>query len=80
MTRAYNKTCKETYISPTTENSFPLLLNTSLLVIFLFKGILCIYHPLYFKKNQAEVKALLDFSSETNAITPAYVTRLGFKI
>lgn len=47
--------------------------------VLLFKRVSCIYHPVRFKKNQAKVQALLDFDSEVNAMTPAYMARLGLK-
>ena len=38
----------------------------------------CIYYPVQFQEEQ--VKALLDSSSEVNAMSPAYAERLGLKI
>lgn len=45
----------------------------------LFNYTFCIYYLICFKKNQANVQALLNFYSEINVITPAYVAKLGPK-
>lgn len=42
--------------------------------------ILYIHYLVKFQKDQAKVKALIDSRSEVNAIAPAYVSKLGFKI
>lgn len=47
---------------------------------FLLKHILCIYYLLCFKKNQAKIQALLNFNTEINTMTPAYMANLGLKI
>ena len=39
-----------------------------------------IYYPLRFKKDTVDVKALMDSDNEVNAITPAYASKLGFKV
>ena len=44
----------------------------------------CIYYPIRFQENQRQkgqeqVKALLDSGIEVNAMSPAYVKRLGLK-
>lgn len=39
-----------------------------------------IYHLMQFKKNQAKVQTLINSGSEINAMTLAYVAKLGFKI
>ena len=44
----------------------------------------CIYYPIQFQENQGQesqeqVRALLNSSSKVNAISPAYVERLGLK-
>ena len=39
--------------------------------------VLCIYYPVQFQEEQ--VRALLDGSSEVNAMSPIYAKRLGFK-
>lgn len=39
-----------------------------------------ICYPLYFLKDIANVKALIDLSSKVNTIFPAYVVSLGLKI
>lgn len=46
----------------------------------LLKQVPYIYHPIWFKKEQAKVQVLLDFSSKVNVITPVYTVRLGLKI
>ena len=40
----------------------------------------CIHYPLCFQKDTAEVKALLDFASEFNTMTPAYASKVGLQI
>ena len=41
----------------------------------------CIHYPLRFQKdNQNEVRALINFGSEVNAMTPAYALKLGLKV
>ena len=40
----------------------------------------CIYYPLRFRKDTAGVRALIDLGSEVNAMTPAYVLKLGIKV
>lgn len=44
------------------------------------QSVLWIYYLVWFKKNQAKIQALIDFDSEINVITPAYIIKLGFKI
>lgn len=44
------------------------------------KYILCIHHPMRFKKDQAKIQALLDSGSEVNPITLACAARLGLKV
>ena len=40
----------------------------------------CIHYPVQFKgTNKTKVQALIDLGSEVNAMTPAYVSRLGFQ-
>lgn len=43
------------------------------------KHVLCIYYPLYFKKDQPKIQALIDFGSKVNAMTPAYAKQLGLQ-
>ena len=38
----------------------------------------CIYYPVRFQEKQ--IRALLDSSSEVNAMSPAYAKKLGLKI
>ena len=40
----------------------------------------CIYYLLRFQKDTAGIKALIDLGSEVNAMTPAYVLKLGLKV
>lgn len=54
----------------------PISYNSTLLLKYLSY----IYYSMQFKKNQAKIQALLNSGSEVNIITPAYTTRLGFKI
>lgn len=55
--------------SPTPDNS-----------AYLLNYVLYIYHPMQFKKNQAEVQTLLDSGSKVNPMTPTYMAKLGLKI
>lgn len=50
--------------------------NSSLLV----ERLLCIYYLVRFKKDKTKVQALIDTSSKINAITPAYMAKLGLKV
>lgn len=42
--------------------------------------VLCIYYLFFFKKDCAEIQALIYSSSKVNAIAPAYAAKLGLKI
>lgn len=46
----------------------------------LLERVLCIYYPLYFKKDTNNIKALINSNSEINAMTPAYAKKLGLWI
>lgn len=46
----------------------------------ILKKLLCIHYLLRFSKDIAEVKALLNFGNETNAIMPAYATKINLKV
>ena len=37
----------------------------------------CIYYPFHFRKDTADVRALIDSGSEVNAMTPVYASKLG---
>ena len=39
----------------------------------------CIHYPLRFRKDSADVEALLDSGSEVNAMTPAFASRLALR-
>ena len=39
----------------------------------------CIHYPVRFQEGQKQVRALLNSSSEVNAISPAYTKKLGLK-
>ena len=39
----------------------------------------CIHYPVQYHKDKATIQALLDSSSEVNAMTPAYAKQLGFQ-
>ena len=41
---------------------------------------LYIYYPLYFRKYTEGVRALIDLRSEVNAMSPAYISKLGLKV
>ena len=40
----------------------------------------CIHYPVQFKKDTADIPALIDSRSEVNAMTPAYAKKLGLRI
>ena len=42
--------------------------------------VLCIHYLLRFQKDTAGIRALVDLGSEVNAITPAYVAKLGLEV
>lgn len=48
-------------------------------VLLLLKWILYIYYLLQFQKDIADVRALIDFGSKVNAMTPAYVSKLDLR-
>ncbi len=48
--------------------------------LLLLERVLCFQYPLYLQKNTADVRALIDFSSKVNAITRAYILKLGLKV
>lgn len=48
--------------------------------LLLLKCVPYIYHLIRFKKNQAKVKALIDFGSKVNIITLAYLAKLDLKV
>lgn len=64
------RACKKTYISSVIENN----------PLFLLKHISYIYHLVWFKKDKAKIKALLNSNNEINAMTPVYAVKLGFKV
>ena len=40
----------------------------------------CIYYPIWFKKSEVQVQALIDSGSKVNAMTPGYTSKLGLKV
>ena len=42
--------------------------------------VLCVHYPLRFRKDTADVRALIDSGSEVNAMTPAYASKLGLRV
>ena len=42
--------------------------------------VLCIYHPLRFRKDLRETRALIDWGGEINALIPVYAAKLGLKV
>ena len=42
--------------------------------------VLYIYYPIQFKKDMAEIQALIDSRSEVNAMAPAYMKKLGLRV
>lgn len=55
MTEACKEAFKEAYTPPTAENKRPLPLDTLPLNTSPFEYILYIFHPVHFKKDQAEI-------------------------
>lgn len=47
---------------------------------WLLKHVLYIYYQVHFKRDQANVQALLNFSSGINAMSSIYTAKLGLKI
>lgn len=46
-----------------------------------FKSILCIYYPIWFKKdNKAKIQALINFSNFINILALAYIVKLDLKV
>lgn len=64
---------KKTYIPLIAEET--LLLNTPPL-----KHMLYIYHPIWSKRDQAKIQALIDSDVEINAITSTYTAKLSLKV
>ena len=72
---------------PRTSKKLVLILATSLPITeaskedeVVLKRIPCIYYPLYFRKNTAKVKTLLNSGSEVNTMTLIYTAKLGLKV
>lgn len=42
--------------------------------------VLCIYHPMRFKKNEVKVQTLLDFGGKINVMTLVYAAKLDLKV
>lgn len=49
-------------------------------ITLLLKCILYIYYLMQFKKNQAQIKTLIDFGNKVNVMAPAYTAKQDFKI
>ena len=49
-------------------------------ILRLLEKILYIHHQLHFRKNLWKTRALIDSSSEVNAMTPAYAAKLGLRV
>lgn len=47
--------------------------------VFDLAHVLCIYYPVCSRKDQAEVRVLINSGNEVNAIIPAYTSKLGLK-
>lgn len=45
-----------------------------------FEYLPCIYHLMWFKKDQAKFQALLDSGNKVNTMTPAHATKLNLKV
>lgn len=65
--------------APTLAINAPLSLKT-ITVPLPLERVSCIYYPVQFKKDQTKVRALIDSSSEVNAMTPTYTKKLGLQI
>ena len=48
-------------------------------VVFL-GWVFCIYYPVWFKKFEIQVQALIDFENKVNAMTLRYVLKLSLKV
>ena len=42
--------------------------------------VLCIWYPVWFKKDQNNTQALIDLDSQVNAMNPAYTKKLGLRV
>lgn len=60
--------------------TFTLMIIANKKIDLLFKHVPYIYYPLYFKKNKSNIKALINFNNEVNAITSIYIAKLGLKV
>lgn len=69
-------TIDESVIVPNSEPPTPVIDNFTLSL----KCIPCIYYLIWFKKDQVEVKTLLDSDNEFNAMTLTYIAKLGLKV
>ena len=47
---------------------------------FVLDRVACICYPIWFKKSEVQVQALLDSGSEINAMTLGYASKLGLKV
>lgn len=47
-------------------------------ILFALDWVLCIYYPVWFKKDK--VRALINFGNKVNTITPAYALKLSLKV
>ena len=57
-----------------------LVTKTSKKKLVSLERILCICYPLRFRKDIADIRALIDSNSELNAMTPAYASKLDLKV
>lgn len=51
-----------------------------LAINILLKRMFCIYYPVQFNKDRAEIKILINFGSKINTIIPAYAFKLSSKV
>ena len=49
-------------------------------ILWLLEKVLCIHYLLRFQKDLRETRALINSGSEINAMTPAYIAKLGLEV
>lgn len=74
-------------MSKTVKKLVPVLATSTLVTganmeddMLLLERVLCIYYLLCFRKDNSDVKTLLDSGRKVNAMTPAYASKLGLKV
>lgn len=74
-------------MSKTVKKLVPVLATSTLVTganmeddLLLLERVLCIYYLLCFRKDNSDIKTLLDSGRKVNAMTPAYASKLGLKV